>query len=171
MTEALTTDTNINPFAAIRETHGLTQEQLRYDLGLNSSQVIRRTEQGLYNHPTPRIVQYLADLEGVSFESLQREYYIWQRGTRQRNCSKIFAGIQRYIDNPKGFKLSDFIRAVTPESRMAFCKLLCINPAQIDPVATKRELPDFIKEALDDALVDKMVIDRVNQIMAFGRKL
>lgn len=171
MTDLLSnSDTFINPFLRIREEHGLTQLQLQRDLGLSSAQVIRRTEQGLYAHPTPRIIQYLADLEGVSYDSLQKEYYIWQKQTRQRNCSKILAGLQNYIDNPRGYKLADFIYAVTPESRMAFCKLLCINPAQIDPVASRRDLPQFIKDALDDANVDSSVIDHINHIMAFGRR-
>lgn len=176
MTDLLSnSDTFINPFLRIREEHGLTQLQLQRDLGLSSAQVIRRTEQGLYAHPTPRITQYLADLSGLDFDFLQREYTLWQRHIRKQAYSIVTAGLKYYIENPQGYRLADVIHCIShfcdSPSRMSFCKLLCINPAQIDPVASKRELPEFIRNAFSDARIDGSTIDRVNQIMAFGRRV
>lgn len=175
MTDLLSSDTLPNPFLRIREDNNLTQLQLQRDLGLSSAQVIRRTEQGLYNHPTPRITQYLADLSGLPVDVLQREYTLWQIQMRKRAYSVVAAGLQYYCENPQGFKLADVIKCISHfcenPSRMSFCKLLCINPAQIDPVAGRRELPDFIKSAFLEAGISDIDIDRVSKIMAFGRRL
>lgn len=175
MTDLLDSDTFVNPFLRIREENNLTQLQLQRDLGFTSAQVIRRTEQGLYNHPTPRITQYLADIAGVDFDFLQREYALWQTHVRKQAHSIVSAGLQYYCENPQGFKLADVIKCIAhfceSPSRMSFCKLLCINPAQIDPVAGRRELPDFIKDAFREAKISDIDIDRVGKIMAFGRRL
>lgn len=118
----------------LRLNAGKTQREVALATGMTTHAVLRY-EQGLYEHLSPSLITYYAELAQDYPENIQIGY-LNDRHLIQRNAAEYFTSLPpltlRGTEHPfLSFRKHVTQRAVGKESRMSFCILLALNPAVV----------------------------------------
>lgn len=155
-----------NPLRKLRNQLGLTQHDLGQSLDPPITRgAVLRYEQGLYEHPSDRIVAFLAHATGTPQTTIIHDYLAWQRHQRSYYADAFNFALGAVMGHrarwdggaeetfvPYEIFLHATMSAVgLAYSRVGFAKLLAIHP---DTVAKFEEgvMTDSFRAALLDAL-------------------
>lgn len=153
----------------LRLDRGLTQREVANATGMTTHAVLRY-EQGLYEHLSPALANYYAELTDDSPENIQLAY-LADRHFTQFNASEHFNSLPplsiRAGEHPfLTFRKYVTQRAVGKDSRMAFCILLALNPAVVYTYDMGKQptMPHLIREGLLNAGVGEAYLQGLMQL-------
>ena len=114
----------VNPFRDIRLRTGLSQYELAKRIGVSKHAVLR-LEQGMYDRPLPKIVNYFTEKHNVARVSLINEYETFQVATREDNGR--FLGSFRFNERPVDEHPLVFLRNRVRLNPTQVAKALCLS--------------------------------------------
>lgn len=120
-----------NPLTTARHQLHYTQHSVARELGY-TNQMVLRAEQGLFTTVPPKLKAWASTTLGSPPSEVEHMYQQYQKETRASNFSQLHMGYLNYLDMeiPSGSKEHPFVyfRACCSDSRVGFCKLLCLHP-------------------------------------------
>lgn len=152
------TDTR-NPLRLLREAAGETVSSMAELAGV-TTQLVIWNEQGVYASPSPRYLQQLLEYSPAgdyhtSPDALTRDYYAFQKLTRESNYGKLLEP-HDWSDYP--WRHHPFVawrKASGLDSRVAISKLYCVAPSLIFKFEKQPERcktpPGELRQALLDS--------------------
>lgn len=153
----------------LRLDRGLTQREVAQHTGMTTHAVLRY-EQGLYEHLSPALANYYAELTDDSPENIQLAY-LADRHCTQFNASEAFNSLPPLSIRAGGHPFLTFRRYITQravgkDSRMAFCILLALNPAVVYTYDMGKQptMPALIKQGLLNAGVGEAYLQGLMQL-------
>lgn len=144
-----------NPLRSLRTSHGLTQHYIAEKAGVSALAVLRY-EQGLYDSPSPKLIDALSEYYPLGRQDLIDAYQAWRimKQEDSRDCFKPWPQVLIGNEHPFAtFRKVITQRAVGKSSKMSFCVLLAIHPATLYSYEHSRltHIPSVIKSALHNA--------------------
>lgn len=148
----------VHPFKKIRWANGLTQNQLA-EIADVTNQVVLRSEQGLYNIPSPKLTYAISklELEALPVAELNSIYRSWQKIHRLYHRVKVQSPVDKWKLSGLIITMPEFRRVMGQPSVLGLCKLLCVHPSQIDRYTKRGGSLFFLQEALRDVLNEEDV--------------
>lgn len=154
----------LNPVKEIRLRHRGTLESFSEDCGVHL-QALYLTEQGVYPHILPNIVEHLVSL-GEDAQRLDNVYRSYQ--AEKRRYVGAFLLLSEYVTKEPIYELGHpfvvFREGLNgpdgPLSRMSFCKKFCVQPSLMHRLETSvaKHLPEQLRVALTEAGLPANVI-------------
>lgn len=147
----------------IRLHHHKTLERFSEECGVHL-QALYLTEQGVYPHVLPKIMQYLTHLGYVS-STVEREYTAYVQIKRQAFGSKYDLASLTDLGAPTPDQPPvEVFREKYGLSRMALAKELCVHPASLYKLemGTAVHLPEQMVAALHEAGMRYTIIAELN---------
>lgn len=157
---SLTSPEVFNPFKNARLGLEKPMQQIANEAGL-SKQALIRTEQGTYDVPPERLIEYYLD-HGHSYNELVNGYREFQVATRQRHHKIFGEPFGRFVysgKHPLDYLLTICWSTadgtpVGPMNPTEFSKLMCVNQSVVDYFLSKphrqKSVPGPILRALRD---------------------
>lgn len=135
-----------NPLRRIRRSHNLTQKEVAIGAGI-TPQVVLKAEQGLYGMVPPRLISVLSEISEIGEKDLEERYKKWQAEKRLESRAEV---LSKLCIPTGGISYGEFRRTVAGSTN-AFCRLLCLHPAQWTRLEKHGGEDSFFVEALKEA--------------------
>ena len=155
-----------NPIKRLRRERGLSQKGLADALDMSTHGLLRY-EQGLYEHLSPKILEWIG--ENTNDRAYEECAYQEFRKHQQWIASQWVDNLPPIQINAEAHPFVTFrehitTRAVGTKSRIRFCILLAVNPAVVLNYDKGKQgpMPSLIKEALTNAGVDPEYLHRLD---------
>lgn len=123
----------------------LTQKQLAIGAGI-TPQVVLKAEQGLYGMIPPKLLSSVAEVSGLPEEAIELSYRNWQCEARYEQGRDLKNSL--IIADNMGYR--EFQESCS-ESVLAFCRMLCIHPAQWGRLSKSGGDSEFFRTAMREA--------------------
>lgn len=155
-----------HPYTSLRKELHISQTTLARVAGV-SAQVVMRTEQGLYETPSVKILTALksvCDDAGIAcnVDDLMVRHRNYVRSLRGRNSGEIHAGVDLYLN---GVHLKPMWAYFAP-SVAAFCKLLVVQLSPVQRWGFTGNMPPLVENAFRDVGVENGSIRRINACLS-----
>jgi hypothetical protein len=151
---------NTNPIRDYRKRNGHTIEEFAKACGVHW-QAVFLNEQGVYPHVLPRILRKLVDW-GANSLIIQGDYNLYQRNKRETNGVRFCLGAV-ILPAPTLKHPVVAFRDSLSISRMLFCKLFCVHPAEMSRLESgeKHTFSEQFKQAMLQAGLPATVLDEL----------
>lgn len=153
----------VNPVSQLRIKNKWSLEECAVEIGVSPSTIIR-TEQGLYNDIPPRIFRYLSD-RTLSPGTVTYDYHRWQNSRRMQTLNgkdvspfiffkqSLSSLIQQEPETNPILLWRFYVLGY--ESRLAFCRDLCLHPSTI------KRYEDGVAERMPESLISALELSRI----------
>lgn len=161
-----------NPIKIRRLLAGWTQDQLAAYAGVTHDNVVRN-EQGLFNSPSPAVLEALVTYTGDSEQKIKNEYTAWIAHKRRSEPIRTLVKRNIHFNGASDLPSHPFYlwrTSIAPGvSRIGFCQMLCVHPATVLKYETgqQRPMPSQIFTALIECGMDS---GKVHQLAMLGEE-
>lgn len=138
-----------NPLKRERLLRSLTLEALALKTGVSRMTIIR-TEQGLYNVPSDRLLTFLSPDSAVRRTGLQAEYQVWRKGRREASY-----GVLPDAGGFNAIEAHPFVawRESAALNQNQVAKAFCIHRATLYKFESQPHLLNDVPEDILEALI------------------
>lgn len=139
-----------NPITTIRFRNGYTAQALAKRLNL-SSQYVDRVEQGIYEAPTPKLMEWCVENSAMLEDDILEEYHQWRFLKREDTLARLnLKPISRPGSAPANYMAFKLWREYYWDTSFQCAKSLCVPHT---PVANYEEVGGKMPKPLRETLV------------------